>query len=539
MVPGAAVIDNPERRRSIQGLKGLDRLRGTAAELFDPCKRIETYAKIMVVFLLGGIIGSTWDLVYELVAIEEPVLAGSLIKGGIRLAFLLPVLVLWYLVRGRRVGARTALALACLLQVLLMYSTAWFDTGDLRVLTTGPSWDFLWMCVFIILFPLIVLAPVWLHALVATTCAFAFLVWNQIFAAIGLASLELPQVLDLTFHALLCAGIAMIASSALNRLGKVLAIARDEAREMGSYQLIERLGRGGMGEVWRGQHRMLARPAAIKLIKPNAFPGEVEEIIKRFEREAKATAQLSSAHTVSLYDFGHTDNGEFYYVMELLDGMDLETMVKRFGALPPERVAYLFRQICASLAEAHRAGMIHRDIKPANIFVCRNGVNRDFVKVLDFGLVMHHQPQDAEQAIRLTQRGMVNGTPEYMSPEHIMDSDTIDHRSDIYSLGCVAYWCLTADTVFQASDTGKMLRKHIEEPPLPLDQHPSSLGIPTQLSDLVMRCLHKDPGQRPQSCLELANLLTQIRTEEPWTQARAIAWWKNYLTSAISRPTSD
>jgi serine/threonine-protein kinase len=216
-----------------------------------------------------------------------------------------------------------------------------------------------------------------------------------------------------------------------------LGTAVRKAREMGSYRLVERLGQGGMGEVWRAKHRMLARPAAIKLVRPDML-GETEgerreQTLRRFEREAQTTALMRSPHTIGLYDFGVTTDGTFYYVMELLDGFDLETLVQRFGPLPAERVIHLLCQVCDSLAEAHGSALIHRDIKPANIYVCRYGLRADFVKVLDFGLVKVRE-EELTDDMKVTTEQVAGGTPAYMAPEQAA-GEAIDGRADLYALG--------------------------------------------------------------------------------------------------------
>jgi serine/threonine-protein kinase len=212
-----------------------------------------------------------------------------------------------------------------------------------------------------------------------------------------------------------------------------------KGQELGSYHLEELLGRGGMGEVWRASHRLLARSSAIKLIRPDSLGSGGADVLKRFEREAQATAALRSPHTVEVYDFGTTEGGTFYYVMELLEGYDSETLVQAFGPLPPARVIHLLRQVCKSLAEAHERGMVHRDIKPANIYVCRYGLEHDFVKVLDFGLVKSSIPIGGHNSA-LTAAGIVAGTAEYISPEMARGDSSVDSRADLYALGCVAYW---------------------------------------------------------------------------------------------------
>ena len=242
-----------------------------------------------------------------------------------------------------------------------------------------------------------------------------------------------------------------------------------EANELGQYVLEEKIGGGGMGEVWRARHRLLIRPAAIKLIRPQVRDGgDPELLLRRFEREARATAALKSPHTVQLYDFGVTEDGRLYYVMELLDGLDLDTLVRQYGPLPAERVVHILRQVCASLQDAHANGLVHRDIKPANIVVSRAGTTFDFVKVLDFGLVKLDSRAAAptEDAVQAQHRGQLpSGTPAFMAPEVVLGAADTDHRVDLYALGCVAYWLLTGKLVFEGESAVEVMFHHAHTPP--------------------------------------------------------------------------
>jgi serine/threonine-protein kinase len=298
------------------------------------------------------------------------------------------------------------------------------------------------------------------------------------------------------------------------------------ARELGSYQLVERLGHGGMGEVWRAHHRLLARSAAIKLIRPGPAqnPGRSEEARRRFEREAQVIAQLRSPHTIELFDFGVAVDGAFYYVMELLDGFDLDTLVRRFGPVPADRTIYLLRQVCHSLSEAESRGVVHRDIKPANIFVCRYGEDCDFVKVLDFGIA---KAADAgvETAPALTQPSVIRGTPAFIAPEQALGRPDLDGRVDIYATGCVAYWLLTGQLVFEAEAPVALLLHHANTPPIPPSAR-TELAIPTALDQLVLLCLAKDPAERPQSARELSRRLMEIEGARTWNADRADHWWE-------------
>ena len=321
---------------------------------------------------------------------------------------------------------------------------------------------------------------------------------------------------------LLVTVMAYVGARVVYTLGKAVT----EARQLGSYQLVERLGQGGMGEVWRARHRLLARAAAIKLIRTggSAQPPSAEAV-SRFEREAHVTASLSSPHTVQLYDFGVADDGTFYYVMELLNGLDLETLVRRHGALPVERAIYLMRQACQSLAEAELYGLVHRDIKPANLFVCRYGGEYDFVKVLDFGIAKVTQGEMDTGVIELTRDNVVRGTPSYIAPEQALGASKIDARADIYSLGCVAYFLLTGEPVFSGETPLAIAVHHVQTRPEPPSSK-SELAIPGALDQLILDCLAKDPADRPQSAKDLTRRLAAIGGVEPWTEERARAWWE-------------
>jgi serine/threonine-protein kinase len=299
-----------------------------------------------------------------------------------------------------------------------------------------------------------------------------------------------------------------------------------EALQLGQYTLEEKLGEGGMGSVYRARHAMLRRQAAIKLIKPE-LSGEGshrDRALQRFEREAQATADLKSEHTIELYDFGVSAEGEFYYVMELLDGINLEVAVKKYGPMPPGRVVFLLRQMCDSLEEAHAAGLIHRDIKPANIFLCRHGLRYDFVKVLDFGIVaLGPEPEPVNQ--KLTAEDVVGGTPAYMAPEMATRTDAVDGRADIYAIGCVAYWLLSGHTPFERETALATILAHVEEKPMPPSQV-SEIAIPEQLDALVLECLEKKPADRPASAAELSRRLANAVDADGWDQEKAARWWE-------------
>jgi hypothetical protein len=298
-----------------------------------------------------------------------------------------------------------------------------------------------------------------------------------------------------------------------------------EANELGQYVLEEKIGGGGMGEVWRARHRLLIRPAAIKLIRPQ-MSGDRELLFRRFEREARATAALKSPHTVQLYDFGSTEDGRLYYVMELLDGLDLDTLVRQYGPLPPERVVHILRQVCSSLQDAHGNGLVHRDIKPANVVVSRAGTTFDFAKVLDFGLVKLHTARKADDdAVTLTAEGSTSGTPAFMAPEVVLGVAETDHRVDLYALGCVGYWLLTGKLIFEGRSVVEVMFHHAHTPP-PRPSTRAELPIPAPLEDLVMECLEKDPARRPASAEAMSTRLDAVSLGSAWTVERAERWWE-------------
>ncbi len=315
-----------------------------------------------------------------------------------------------------------------------------------------------------------------------------------------------------------------------------------EANELGQYALEEKLGGGGMGEVWRARHRFLVREAAVKLIRPELLVsenGDPDVVLRRFEREALATAQLHSPHTVQLYDFGQADDGTLFYVMELLEGINLEDLVRRFGPIPAERAVHILEQVCHSLDEAHRNGLTHRDIKPANILITAAGTELDFVKVLDFGLVRFQSAQPAAgDGLKLTAEGSMAGTPAYTAPE-IAEGAPYDHRVDLYSVGCVGYWLLTGTLVFDRDTMMKILIDHARTPP-PLPRTRTELPIPPDVEQVIMQCLEKDPEKRPANAGELLDRLLACELPQAWTRARADAWWQLHMPKpANERPASE
>jgi eukaryotic-like serine/threonine-protein kinase len=295
-----------------------------------------------------------------------------------------------------------------------------------------------------------------------------------------------------------------------------------EARQLGQYRLRRRLGGGGMGEVYLAEHQLMKRPCAIKIIRPERAGDPTA--LARFEREVRATAKLSHWNNIDIYDYGRTADGTFYYVMEYLPGKSIADLVKQYGPMPAARVIYLLRQICDALTEAHGVGLIHRDIKPANIFAARRGGFCDVAKLLDFGLV---KPiSQADDDAQLTQTGSITGSPQYMSPEQALGESEPDARSDIYSLGAVAYFMLTGRPPFDDDRPLRVLFMHASENPAA----PSELvaNVPPDLEAVVLRCLAKKPDDRFAGTAELAQALDQCSEAGRWAPPLATRWWDQH-----------
>jgi serine/threonine-protein kinase len=388
---------------------------------------------------------------------------------------------------------------------LIALALALTEAASLR---GGVSWSAVWIAIFPLLVPCSPRRVLYKAVVAASLSPLAFL---AVSLSRGTTLPGVPELL-MTFAPVYLAGfVAFVASRVLMGLGAEV----NNARQMGMYELESPIAQGGMGEVWRARHNLLSRPAAVKLIRPNAGEStgvNSDEIArKRFEREAQVTASLQSPHTVALYDFGVTKSGTIYYVMELLDGVDLETLVRREGALPPRRVVHILKQVLDSLAEAHEQGLVHRDIKPANIHLSKRGLEKDFVKVLDFGLVKSKTTPE-KMSNSLTAANGIVGTPAYLAPELLTGEGTIDGRADLYALGCVAYYLLTGHLVFDASTAMQMAIAHVAGAPVPPSQRVEQ-AIPAQLERIVMTCLAKRPENRPASAQAMLRALNALDLE--------------------------
>jgi eukaryotic-like serine/threonine-protein kinase len=302
-------------------------------------------------------------------------------------------------------------------------------------------------------------------------------------------------------------------------------------RRLGQYTLEEKIGAGGMGVVYRARHAMLRRPTAIKLLPPD-HAGEAN--LLRFEREVQMTSQLSHPNTVAIYDYGRTPDGLFYYAMEYLDGINLEQLVARDGALPPGRVIYILRQVCGALGEAHGRGLLHRDIKPANIILTERGGEPDVAKVVDFGLVKPIATEGPH--VTVSAAIVLTGTPLYMPPESLTAAAAIDARSDLYALGAVGYFLLTGRPVFEAGTIAEAFGHHLHTVPVPPSQllaHP----IAADLEDLILRCLKKKVDERPASARAMERELKQCAKTSPWTTDQATEWWRQFREASPLPPT--
>ncbi|UCG76083.1 MAG: serine/threonine protein kinase [Gemmatimonadota bacterium] len=473
--------------------------------------------------------------VYVVITNSAPVLADpALAQPGptrlIVLGMLLCSIGVYFLGRSNALSPERMLDVGLAYEVFLAFMggvALQYFAAELRMPVWGVSEIAIVILVFAILVPNTP-GRVLLAALVAATMD---PIGDLIYGLRGGETPTLVQMVGAYYANYLAAGIALVTAHVLTSLAQEVG----EARELGSYRLTERLGRGGMGEVWRADHRMLARPAAIKLIRPDmliSVGDDRETLVRRFEREAQATALLRSPHTIDVFDFGVTPEGSLYYVMELLDGLDMQTLVERYGPIQPARSAYLLAQVCDSLLEAHENGLVHRDIKPANIYVCRYGIEADFVKVLDFGLVGRRPDLAADT--RLTMGDCPGGTPAFMAPEQIL-GQTLDGRTDIYALGCLAYWLLTGGCVFSGGTPLDALVKHAREIPEPPSAR-SELAIPAELDQLVLACLEKDPDRRPPNAGVLRSRLDECVPHGGWTAAEARAWWDLHRPTTAKEP---
>jgi tRNA A-37 threonylcarbamoyl transferase component Bud32 len=330
------------------------------------------------------------------------------------------------------------------------------------------------------------------------------------------------------FLLLVLSGLAIFAFTLmLERLQASIRRSTLNTGRVGQYVLVQEIGQGANGMVYRARHSLLRRPVAIKLLSPEMTN---ETTVARFEHEVQMTSQLTHPNTVAIYDYGRTPEGLFYYAMEYLSGINLDQLVRQFGPQPCGRVIHVLRQVCGSLAEAHRIGLIHRDIKPANIVLTRRGGLCDVVKVLDFGLVKVRHSVTANK-----DRKTIVGTPHFISPEAIKNPDQIDPRSDLYSVAAVGFWLLTGKTLFESDQVTELLNRQMWLNPVSPSER---LGrqIPPDLESVIMRCLSKAPEQRPVSAQELEQALAGCADDASWTAQDAEKWWNTNMAGIEAMP---
>ncbi|WP_291984049.1 serine/threonine-protein kinase [Luteitalea sp.] len=437
----------------------------------------------------------------------------------------------------RVVPPATILQLGMVFELIVAFYISTIETSlpfDPNAVVRGGSNLAIWIVIVGFLVPNTPVITLTVALLAATTWPVAYFI-NV--SRLDLTPLPLNRLFAWTFVNYLAALWAFFIARRMHGM----EVAAQKAQDLGSYHLESLIGRGGMGEVWRARHKMLAREAAIKIIRPELVEGasarQADVAVRRFEREARVTADLQSPHTVYLYDFGTSREGHFYFVMELLDGVSLQKLVQTFGPQPGSRVIHLMRQVCLSLEEAHARGLVHRDLKPSNIMACKVALQHDFVKVLDFGLV---KPTQAEDFTHLTVEGVSAGTPGYIAPEIAMGEERIDGRADLYTLGCVAYYLLTGSLVFTETSPTAMAVAHVQKAPVPPSER-TELPIAPDLEAVVLRCLAKAPADRPASARALIRLLDACVDAKQWCSEDAEAWWRTHLppSSTHRRPAVD
>jgi len=475
------------------------------------------------VYVLGiGIGAIAW--------LTDTILAYNFFRMCVLAAGWIPVsLWVWAESRKPEITRRRLIRVGCAYQFVLisiLSISEWWGPGS-EVGFRGISWS----GVILVFFPIIV--PTQPHVT---------LVWSLICASTGpltawianLSGVPLPPIGSVALYyaqSFVCVFIGYgVAHAMLSNRRAIRSLL-----QLGSYELIKKIGAGGMGEVWEARHRLLARSAAVKLVRqPEGSGAQVDAISRtlplRFKREAQITARLRSPHTVELYDYGVSDDDTPYFAMEFLEGLDLERLIKLFGPIPPARTIHILIQICWSLEEAHGLGLIHRDIKPANLFLAQLGTEVDHIKVLDFGLTgfssVSPLPDAEVDSPGLTLAGKVQGTPAYMAPEVVL-GQAADPRADLYALGLVAYWLMSGTVAFTGNNSTEVMIAQATQSPRPLSLV-SEFKIPSRLEETVMTLLLKDPGNRPQSARELRAILSELAHEHPWTSDDAAAWWAEH-----------
>ena len=409
----------------------------------------------------------------------------------------------------------------------------WIDGVGFVALAVAPAWTSWSLGVpgYIGFVPLLglILIIIWRAAIVPShplrTAALSVVVaiWNQIPAAMFAAE-EAGELMPVAAR-VSWLSVSIAIATTISHVIYSLRRRAQKAEQLGHYRLQGKIGGGGMGDVYLANHAMMCRPVAIKLLRSEV--GDVSSI-ERFEREVRLTSALKHPNTITIYDFGKTPDGQFFYVMEYLTGRDLARVVADHGAFPPARAVAVLRQACASLGEAHRLNLIHRDVKPANIMLCEQGGIFDFAKVVDFGLVKR---LGGPIETGITANASVLGTPLFLAPEAIHGNTEVDARSDIYGLGCVAWNLLTGQRLFESENLFEICRQHVETPAPPPSAY-ADQDISAELDAVVLRCLAKDPSERPQTMEELEMLLAEVPEADGWTAEHARMWWLEHPSVA-------
>ncbi len=434
---------------------------------------------------------------------------------------------LFALARARVFAPRQMNSLGLVYEVGIAFLMAVWNTIARAGLEDPRLGGISWLCIWILFYPMVVPSSRSRTLAAALLSAATEPLLGYLYFRYARSADFPPSLLLLWKENFVCAALAVVPAHVLWQMGREV----HRARELGNYQLVRRLGRGGMGEVWEARHRHLARRVAVKIVSPDAL-GTLDEharwlTLRQFEREAQATARLASPHTIEVYDFGLGVDGTFYYVMEFLDGYDLETWVRRFGPMPPPRAARVLGQAAHSLADAHHSGLVHRDVKPANIFVCRRGRDGDCAKVLDFGLVISNPARGAAPDPVEMHETNPAGTPAYMAPEQAAGETAVDERADIFALGCVGYWLLTGRHAREVSSVDE-LRRPRPSPPAGFDP-----PLCACLEDVLARCMAEDPAERPASMDEVIERIEACPFPVRWTAAQARAWWDRLASGAL------
>jgi serine/threonine-protein kinase len=437
----------------------------------------------------------------------------------------------WYFVLHRRTPTLRTLYFIDALAMIVIgveLGEAAFMQSDLHA---SPYVSFIWHTV--VVFARVVMIPSsGRRTLVVTTLSFV-----PIIVGPALIPLDHPERIDVPplvwdIGGMFLAGVVVLIATTGSLVIYGLQRQVREAIQLGQYTLEVKIGQGGMGTVYRARHAMLRRPTAVKLLPPERYDAQS---LRRFEREVQNMSRLTHPNTVAVFDYGRSLEGVFYYAMEYLDGIDLETLVRTDGPQPAPRVVHILRQICGALDEAHALGIIHRDIKPANVILCQRGRAPDVAKVVDFGLVKEITRHEDE-----SHGFVIAGTPAYISPEAVTDPEHVGPASDLYSVGALGYFLLTGQRVFEAKTAIAICTKHATESPVPPSQRTDAV-IPADLEALILRCLAKSPSDRPASAHDLRHALGQLPSLREWDEDAAIAWWRAFRMrgDVDARPGGD